>query len=317
MEDLDEFIELRKFLASQPFDQNLSNYKQDLYPSDKLSYDKGMGPYYNYILDWQTGSYDYLSEGLKTLTGYEDNFFNQGLEATLSIIHPADREAFQNIVSKWMGVLLDKPEQRFNAYSGNFNFRIKKKSGDYINLLQQPVYTTFDKKGNMVYEAGMVVDISRYRSDGNISLIILGPDGRKVVEYYPKEDFAPSIATVRNKITELEKLADQSGYLFLRDAQKVLAECALDETFNVSGFSEALNISRSQLYRDIKEATELSPSRLIRIFRLQQSLEFLAQNDLHILEVAYRVGFSSPAYFSKCFSEELKCTPSEYQKQVK
>lgn len=317
MEDLNEFTELRKFLASQPFDPNLSNYKQDLYPSDKLSYDKGMGPYYNYILDWQTGSYDYFSEGIKTLTGYGDDFLNQGLEATLSIIHPADREAFQKIVSKWMEVLLGKSENRFNAYSGNFNFRIKKKNGDYINLLQQPVYTTFDKKGNMVYEAGIVVDITRYRSDGNISLIILGPDGRKVVEYYPKEEFAPPIATVRNKITEIEKLDGQPGYSFMREAQKVLAEYAFDETFNVSGFSEALNISRSQLYRDIKGATELSPSRLIRIFRLQQSLEFLAQNNLQISEVAYRVGFSSPAYFSKCFTEELKCTPSEYQKQVK
>lgn len=311
-----DFRVLRNFVASQPFDRDLSSYKQDLYPADKLSYDKGRGAYYNYILDWQTGTYEYFSEGIKTLTGYDDAFIDRGLEATLEIIHPSDRAAFQDIVSKWMDLLLGKSEAEFNAYSGNFNFRIRAKNGQYINLLQQPVYTTFDKEGNMVYEAGILMDITRYRSDGNISLLILDPQGQPVVEYYPKEDFAPQIATVRNTLSELEKLAGMSGHPFIREVQKVLTEQSFNNTFNVADFSAALNISRSQLYRNIKEAIAVSPGRLIRIFRLQQSLEYLARNELQISEIAYRVGFGSPAYFSQCFVKELNCTPSEYQSRV-
>jgi YesN/AraC family two-component response regulator len=33
-----------------------------------------------------------------------------------------------------------------------------------------------------------------------------------------------------------------------------------------------------------------------------------------IAEVAYKVGYSNPKYFTKCFKEEFGITPSEYQK---
>lgn len=307
---------LRDFIASQSFDENLSDYKQDLYPGDKLSYDKGNGPYYNYILDWQTQKYAYLSKGIEQLVGEGDLLASQGLEAFFQLLNPDDSAAFLKIVSKWMALLLGKPEEEFNRYAASFNFRIRKRKGIYINLLQQPIYTSFDKEGNIVYEAGLLSDISRYRSDGNISLSIIGPEGEQLVEYYPKEDFAPKIGAVRDKITEIERFANENSNTFIRNVQKALANEAQTNQFGVTRLSNILNISRAQLYRKVKAAIGTSPSRLIRLYRLQQSLEHLAQKKMQISEVAYRHGFSSPTYFAKCFQEEFDCTPSRYRKEV-
>lgn len=74
--------------------------KKDIYLEDKLSYDKEMGPYYNYILDWHTASYEYLSPGLQKLTGYSEEFFEQGIETLFSAMHPNDISAFQKIVHR-------------------------------------------------------------------------------------------------------------------------------------------------------------------------------------------------------------------------
>lgn len=309
--------ELRDFMLSQPFDKKLSNYKSSLYPEDKLLYDKEVGPYYNYILDWQTGKYEYMSNGLKELLGYDDEFFERGIEATFEIMHPSDREAVHKMISRFLELLSGKPEEEFNRYSINYNFRVKKSNGAYVNLLQQSVYTTMDHKGNYVYDAGIVMDITRYRTDGNLSLIVVGPEGQQVLEYYPKEEFAPRIATVRETFSELDQLAGQEGGAFLRDVQKVLQHHGKQEKLNVEKFSRQLKISRSHCYRKIKKTFGVTPNRLIRLYRLQQSLEHLARNKLQISEVAYRVGFHSPSYFSQCFHNEFECTPSQYQERVR
>ncbi|MGD8427500.1 MAG: helix-turn-helix domain-containing protein [Balneolaceae bacterium] len=317
MPTFDSLDDFRAFMLSQPFDKDLSSYKSSLYPADKLLYDKHTGPYYNYILDWQTGKYEYLSEGLKKLLGYDDEFISKGIEATFEIMHPNDKEAFNKIVSKFLGLLSGASEEEINKHSVNYNFRVRKSNGVYINLLQQPVYATMDRKGNIVYDSGVVMDITRYRSDGNISLLVTGPGGERILEYYPKEEFAPRMATVRKRLEELERFATKTDHPFLRNLQQVLAVHGKDENLDVETFSRFLKVSRSQLYRKLKNALDLNPNRLIKLYRLQQSLEYLSQDEMQISEVAYHVGFHSPSYFSQCFQNEFDCTPSDYRKRVK
>lgn len=75
-----------------------------------------------------------------------------------------------------------------------------------------------------------------------------------------------------------------------------------------------LGISRSQLYRLVKEHSGLSPSLYFRQRKLIRAKELLADPDLKIAEIAYRLGIDSPQNFSKYFAQEFGISPSDYRK---
>jgi signal transduction histidine kinase/ligand-binding sensor domain-containing protein/DNA-binding response OmpR family regulator len=89
-----------------------------------------------------------------------------------------------------------------------------------------------------------------------------------------------------------------------------------NEDFSPEILADAINLSRSQLYKKMKGLTGLSVSIFIRNIRLRKAAHMLMQGKRTISEVAYSVGFSDPGYFTKCFKEMYSKSPSEYLQQV-
>ena len=73
-------------------------------------------------------------------------------------------------------------------------------------------------------------------------------------------------------------------------------------------------MSRAQLHRKLKALTNKSATIFIRSIRLQKAKELLETTNMSVKEIAYDVGFSSPAYFSTSFLEEFNVNPSETRK---
>lgn len=88
-----------------------------------------------------------------------------------------------------------------------------------------------------------------------------------------------------------------------------------EESFSVEHLAELMNLSRSQLHRKLIALTGKAPNRLIRSFRIMRAKDMIESHSGTIAEIAFRVGFSSPAYFTKCFSEEMGSTPMEMMNQ--
>ena len=65
------------------------------------------------------------------------------------------------------------------------------------------------------------------------------------------------------------------------------------------------------MYRKIKVLTGQTASEFIRKIKLEKAKELLENTDLTISEISYKVGFSSPSYFTKCFKEEYGLIPKE------
>ncbi|WP_299780729.1 two-component regulator propeller domain-containing protein [uncultured Formosa sp.] len=82
--------------------------------------------------------------------------------------------------------------------------------------------------------------------------------------------------------------------------------------YSVDELSKSLDISRGHLYRKIVSITGKSPSEFIKSIRLKRSAQLLQSSKLTVSEIAYKVGFSSPKYFSKCFKAEFNMLPTEF-----
>ncbi|SBW03486.1 substrate-binding domain-containing protein [uncultured Dysgonomonas sp.] len=83
-----------------------------------------------------------------------------------------------------------------------------------------------------------------------------------------------------------------------------------DTNLNVEDISSEFGLSRAQFYRKMKAITNQGPNEFIRAIRLNKSVEIL-RTGKNVSEVAYEVGFTSPAYFTKCFKEFFHKNPSE------
>ncbi|TRX50029.1 response regulator [Fulvivirga sp. M361] len=83
-----------------------------------------------------------------------------------------------------------------------------------------------------------------------------------------------------------------------------------DSQLSVESIAEEVALSRSQLYRKVKALTGLNVNEFIRRIRLEQAKKLLIQDgDYNINEISYKVGFSSPSYFSKCYKEQYGVLP--------
>jgi len=95
-------------------------------------------------------------------------------------------------------------------------------------------------------------------------------------------------------------------------AIKCVEENIADPEFSVEDLSHHLNMSRVHLYKKLTALTGKSPLEFIRTIRLQQAAQLLKKSQLTVSEVAYKVGFNNPKYFTKYFKEEYKVLPSVY-----
>lgn len=115
-------------------------------------------------------------------------------------------------------------------------------------------------------------------------------------------------------MTQPEKVENMDD-LFLRKFLRKIEEVYTDSEFNIEKLSDMLGLSRGHLHRKIKDLTGTTPVDFLRNYRLRKAAALLKQGQYTISEIAYQTGFSSSAYFAKCFKTVYHLTPTEYGEQ--
>ena len=83
---------------------------------------------------------------------------------------------------------------------------------------------------------------------------------------------------------------------------------------SVEDIGKDLGMSRVQLYRKVKALLGMSVNEYVQQVRLNKAKFLLRRDDLTVADIAYKVGFSSPTYFSTAFKGKYNQTPMEYKK---
>lgn len=84
-----------------------------------------------------------------------------------------------------------------------------------------------------------------------------------------------------------------------------------DPDLSVEILASQLNLSRSQFYRKIKALTNQTANEFLRNIRLQKAKQIIESGNSNISEVCYKIGFSSPSYFTKCFKNYFGLLPTD------
>jgi AraC-like DNA-binding protein len=121
-----------------------------------------------------------------------------------------------------------------------------------------------------------------------------------------------SLKTDRKSIAVDIMLGNQLEQEFLKKAIDYIHQNLTDTELSVKNLAYYLLISRSQTYRKIKALTGQSATEFIRTIRLKMAITLLEEGKFSIAEIGYKVGFTSPAYFTKCFRLQFGKSPSEY-----
>ena len=100
---------------------------------------------------------------------------------------------------------------------------------------------------------------------------------------------------------------------FLRQAIKTVTENMSNTDFSAEMFSTEMGLSRTGLHTKLKAITGDSALEFIKKVRFNEACDLLNRGGLTIAEIAYKVGYSSPAYFTTSFKKRFGKTPKEYQ----
>lgn len=135
---------------------------------------------------------------------------------------------------------------------------------------------------------------------------------RVLKDLWGSKDEEKEAASEETAVPTMEAVADaQPSSPFVMRFKAVVEARLSDSNLSVEDLGADMGLSRVQLYRKVKALTGSTPVDLIRKARLAKARELLQSTDLTVSEVAYKVGFTTPSYFTKCFKDEYGRVPGD------
>jgi CheY-like chemotaxis protein/nitrogen-specific signal transduction histidine kinase len=129
-----------------------------------------------------------------------------------------------------------------------------------------------------------------------------------------REFKAQTVEESRLKAKTASPTADE---LFLQKAIDCVYAHLDDADFDRDAFASDMGTSASTLYNKLRSITGMNVSAFIRDIRMKEARHLAeTEQDLRVSDLAYKVGFKDPKYFSTCFKKEFGLQPSEFIEQM-
>ena len=88
----------------------------------------------------------------------------------------------------------------------------------------------------------------------------------------------------------------------------------INEQLSMSDFVKSSKVSASHLSKLFRNKTGSSPMDYFINLKMQEAIRLLSNQALRVKEVAYKLGYTDPFYFSRIFTKQIGSTPSSFLK---
>jgi DNA-binding CsgD family transcriptional regulator len=161
----------------------------DLEVQKKLLNIFAFGDYYYFIFNIKESKFDLMSEKVENVLGYKSSELD--VPMLINKIHPDDQPWFLNIQSKLTEFVDGLALNQIPNYKFRYDYRIQKRNGDYIRILQQTITLQYNEIGGLIKTFVVHTDISSLKKEGNPVVSFIGLNGEpsyvdiKVEEVFP------------------------------------------------------------------------------------------------------------------------------------
>ena len=117
-----------------------------------------------------------------------------------------------------------------------------------------------------------------------------------------------SIEADRKQVAEKERP-------FMDIVMEVMEKNYDNSEFGVQELADEMRMNRSVLSKKLNAEAGQPTAQFIRNYRLDIAKKMITENaaNRNITEIAYRVGFNDPKYFTRCFTKQYGVSPSSYK----
>jgi ligand-binding sensor domain-containing protein/signal transduction histidine kinase/DNA-binding response OmpR family regulator len=125
-----------------------------------------------------------------------------------------------------------------------------------------------------------------------------------------KERLRKHFATFDSLKEVVSKLGNKDQ-MFIKALSEAVNKNLDNASFNVDMFCREVNVSRTLMHMKVKKITGLSTTEFIKKIRMNEANRMLKENNLTVSEIAYKVGYNDPSYFSRSFKKMFGKNPTE------
>ncbi len=120
-----------------------------------------------------------------------------------------------------------------------------------------------------------------------------------------------------DKDFNLMSLAENSlDQKLLNSVNSIIEKNLSNPEFGMNSLARELGLSRSSLFTKFKALTGKTPNEYVMTYKLRLAVEWLENEpDVQVADISYKLGFSSPRYFTRCFKEQYQMIPKDVKKK--
>lgn len=161
-----------------------------------------------YILNFETHQYLYVGESCYNISGYTANeYIEKGRDFFLSQVHPEDMKFITSeVFSKFISYAINSEKTNLKNLRFSVNYRIKRKDGEYIKVIQQYVVLETSPEGYPLLTLGLITDATAHIQDNKVTFSVSKYDAKDGVKLISAESYSDKELYLSSRESEILRL---------------------------------------------------------------------------------------------------------------